>query len=126
MSSTGSRFAATANNAVPFDSQTSRKQLRDSRQFSASLQTVSPEQNPNFFPTKSRRGMNRSATASLHSATLKKNVPCFFDVVVVEFFLKKERAFFFGVLPSRFRAGGGTIRKLRLKRICRKETLRRL
>jgi len=35
---------------------------------------VSPEQNPNFFPTKYRCGMNRSATASLHSATPKKNV----------------------------------------------------
>src|SRR3989344_6438014 len=70
--------------------------------------TVSPEQNPNFFPTKSRCGMNRSATASLHSATPKKNVPCFSDVVVVKFFLKKERTFFFGVLPSRSRAGGGT------------------
>jgi hypothetical protein len=53
--------------------------------------------------------MNRSATASLHSATPKKNVPCFFDVVV-KFFLKKERTFFFGVLPSRSRAGGGTMR----------------
>ncbi len=54
--------------------------------------------------------MNRSATASLHSATPKKNVPCFSDVVVVKFFLKKERTFFFGVLPSRSRAGGGTMR----------------
>jgi hypothetical protein len=54
--------------------------------------------------------MNRSATASLHSATPKKNVPCFPDVVVVKFFLKKERTFFFGVLPSRSRAGGGTMR----------------
>ncbi|OIO32496.1 MAG: hypothetical protein COZ49_01580 [Candidatus Yonathbacteria bacterium CG_4_10_14_3_um_filter_47_65] len=50
--------------------------------------------------------MNRSATASLHSATPKKNVPCF-SLVVVKFFLKKERIFFFGVLPSRSRAGGG-------------------
>ena len=51
------------------------------------------------------------ATASLHSATPKrKNVPCFSDVVVVKFFLKKERTFFFGVLPSRSRAGGGTMR----------------
>ena len=70
---------------------------------------VSPEQNPNFFPTKSRYGMNRSATASLHSATPKKNVPCFSLVVVVRFFLKKKRTFFFGALPSRSRAGGGTI-----------------
>jgi len=53
--------------------------------------------------------MNRSATASLLSATPKKNVPCFSDVVV-KFFLKKERTFFFGVLPSRSRAGGGTMR----------------
>ena len=48
--------------------------------------------------------MNRSATASLHSATPKKNVPCISFVVVVNFFLKKERTFFFGVLPSRSRA----------------------
>jgi len=27
----------------------------------------------------------------------------------VKFFLKKERTFFFGVLPSRSRAGGGTM-----------------
>jgi len=54
--------------------------------------------------------MNRSATASLHSATPKKNVPYFSDMVVVKFFLKKERTFFFGVLPSRSRAGGGTMR----------------
>ena len=46
--------------------------------------------------------MNRSATASLHSATPKKNVPCFSDMVVVKFFLKKERTFFFGVLPSKY------------------------
>jgi hypothetical protein len=71
---------------------------------------VSLEQNPNFFPTKSRCGMNRSATASLHSATPKKNVPCFLDLAVVKFFLKKERTFFFGILPSRSRAGGGTMR----------------
>ena len=63
-----------------------------------------------FFPTKSRYGMNRPATASLHSATPKKNVPCFSDMAVVKFFLKKERTFFFGVLPSRSRAGGGTMR----------------
>ena len=48
--------------------------------------------------------MNRSATASLHSATPKKNVPCFLDLAVVNFLLKKERTFFFGVLPSRSRA----------------------
>src|SRR3989344_1050906 len=71
---------------------------------------VSPEQNPNFFQTKSRCGMNRPATASLHSATPKKNVPCFPDLAVVKSFLKKERTFFFGVLPSRSRAGGGTMR----------------
>ena len=76
----------------------------------ANLRAVSPEQNPNFFPTKSRCGMNRPATASLHSATPKKNVPCFSDMMVVKFFLKKERTFFFGVLPSRSRAGGGTMR----------------
>jgi len=71
---------------------------------------VSPEQNPNFFPTKSRYGMNRLATASLHSATPKKNVPCFLDLAGVKFLLKVERTFFFGVLPSRSRAGGGTMR----------------
>src|SRR3989337_4047104 len=54
--------------------------------------------------------MNRPATASLHSATPKTNVPCFSDMVVVKFFLKKERTFFCGVLPSRSRAGGGTMR----------------
>jgi len=70
----------------------------------------SVRRNPNFFPTKSRCGMNRSATASLHSATPKKNVPCFSLAVVVKFFLKKERTFFFGVLPSRSRAGSGTMR----------------
>ncbi|PIR92567.1 hypothetical protein COU01_00955, partial [Candidatus Falkowbacteria bacterium CG10_big_fil_rev_8_21_14_0_10_44_15] len=37
-------------------------------------------------------------------------VPCFLDLAVVKFFLKKERTFFFGVLPSRSRAGGGTMR----------------
>jgi len=51
---------------------------------------VSPEQNPNFFPTKSRYGMNRSATASLHSATPKKNVPYNSDLAVVKFFLKND------------------------------------
>ena len=75
-----------------------------------SIFSVSPEQNPNFFPKKSRCGMNRSATASLHSATPKKNVSCFLDLAGVKFFLKKERTFFFGVLPSRSRAGGGTMR----------------
>src|SRR3990167_826171 len=54
--------------------------------------------------------MNRPATASLHSATPKKNVSYFFDLAVVKFFLKKEMTFFFGVLPSRSRAGGGTMR----------------
>src|SRR3989344_2803403 len=53
--------------------------------------------------------MNRPATASLHSATPKKNVP-YNSLVVVKFFLKKEGTFFFGVLPSRSRAGGGTMR----------------
>src|SRR3989338_11699339 len=52
--------------------------------------------------------MNPPATASLHSATPKKNVPCN-SLVLVKFFLKKERIFFFGVLPSRSRAGGGTM-----------------
>jgi len=43
--------------------------------------------------------MNRSATASQHFATPKKNVPYFSDLAVVKFFLKKERTLFFGV-PS--------------------------
>ena len=44
--------------------------------------------------------MNESpATASLRSATPKKNVPCFSDLARDRFFLKKERTFFFGVLP---------------------------
>src|SRR3989344_873156 len=67
-----------------------------------SIFSVSPEQNPNFFPKQSRCGMNRSATASLHSATPKKNVPCFSDLAGVKFFLKVERTFFFGVLPSKY------------------------
>src|SRR3989344_2954725 len=46
--------------------------------------------------------MNRSATASLLSATPKKNVPCFLDLAGVNFFLKVERTFFFGVLPSKY------------------------
>ncbi|OGI62732.1 hypothetical protein A2W78_00045 [Candidatus Nomurabacteria bacterium RIFCSPLOWO2_12_40_14] len=54
--------------------------------------------------------MNRSTTASLHSATPKKNISCFLDLAGVKFFLKVERTFFFGVLPSRSRAGGGTMR----------------
>jgi len=54
--------------------------------------------------------MNRSATASLHSATPKKNVPYFLDLAGVKFSLKKERVFFFGVLPSMLQAGGGTMR----------------
>jgi len=52
--------------------------------------------------------VNRPATASLHSATPKKNVSCFLDLAGVKFLLKVERTFFFGVLPSRSRAGGGT------------------
>src|SRR3989344_5071619 len=46
--------------------------------------------------------MNRSATASLLSATPKKNVSCFLDLAGVKFFLKAERTFFFGVLPSKY------------------------
>ena len=60
------------------------------------------EQNPNFLSTKYRCGMNRSATASLLSATPKKNVPCFLDLAEVKFLLKVERTFFFGVLPSKY------------------------
>ncbi len=55
--------------------------------------------------------MNRSATASLHSATPKKNVLSFSDMAVVNLFLKKEGL---GSLPagrefsicSSFRFGG--------------------
>jgi len=36
------------------------------------------------------------------SATPKKNVSCFFDLAGVKFFLKMERTFFFGVLPSKY------------------------
>ncbi|OGY38195.1 MAG: hypothetical protein A3I08_00975 [Candidatus Andersenbacteria bacterium RIFCSPLOWO2_02_FULL_46_11] len=35
------------------------------------------------------------------SATPKKKVSCFFDLAGVKFFLKVERIFFFGVLPSK-------------------------
>jgi len=42
------------------------------------------------------------ATASLRSATPKKNVPCFSDLRATDFFSKKERTFFFGVLPSKY------------------------
>jgi len=35
-------------------------------------------------------------------ATPKKNVSCFFDLAGVNFFLKVERTFFFGVLPSKY------------------------
>ena len=41
-------------------------------------------------------------TASLRSATPKKNVPCFSDFARDHFFLKMERTFFFGVLPSKY------------------------
>src|SRR3989344_8571309 len=34
--------------------------------------------------------------------TPKKNVSCFFDLAEVKFFLKMERTFFFGVLPSKY------------------------
>ena len=44
----------------------------------------------------------RPATASLLSATPKKNVPCISDLAGVKFFLKVERTFFFGVLPSKY------------------------
>src|SRR3990167_2626511 len=40
----------------------------------------------------------------------KKNTPCISDLAGVKFLLKVERTFFFGVLPSRSRAGGGTMR----------------
>lgn len=43
--------------------------------------------------------MNRSATASLHSATPKKNVHRILLLAGVKFSLKKERTFFFGI-PS--------------------------
>ena len=71
---------------------------------------VSPEQNPNFFPTKSRCGMNRSATASLHSATPKKNVSCFSDLAVVKFLLKRKGHFSLVFCPQGLGQCGGTIR----------------
>ena len=37
--------------------------------------------------------MNRSATASLHSATPKKNVSCSLDLAVVKFLLKRKGHF---------------------------------
>jgi len=48
--------------------------------------------------------MNRPATASLRSATLKENTPCFSDFARDRFFLKKERVFSFRVLPSMLQA----------------------
>jgi len=54
--------------------------------------------------------MNRSATAPLHSATPKKNVPCFLDLAGVKFLLKKERVFFSGLCLPSIQAGGGTMR----------------
>ena len=32
----------------------------------------------------------------------RKNTPCLSDLAGVDFFLKKERVFFFGVLPSKY------------------------
>ena len=49
------------------------------------------------------------ATASLHSATPKKNVLSFFKKNFTTI-PEKQGTFFFGVLPSRSRAGGGTMR----------------
>ena len=48
--------------------------------------------------------MMRSKPHALAStpATPKKNVSCFFDLAGVKFFLKVERTFFFGVLPSKY------------------------
>ena len=54
--------------------------------------------------------MNRSATASLHSATPKKNVPCFSDLAVVKFLLKWKGHFSLVFCPPSIRAGGGTMR----------------
>jgi hypothetical protein len=46
--------------------------------------------------------MDRPATASLRSATLKENTPCFLFCAGGKFFLKKERVFSFRVLPSKY------------------------
>ena len=63
---------------------------------------MSPEQNPNFFPTKSRCGMNRPTTASLRSATPKEKHSLLFVFARTGFFLKRKGCFSFGVLPSKY------------------------
>ena len=54
--------------------------------------------------------MNCSATASLHSATPKKNVSCSLDLAVVKFLLKRKGHFSLVFCPPSIRAGGGTMR----------------
>jgi hypothetical protein len=58
--------------------------------------------------------MNESpATASLRSATPKENTPYSFDFRGGGFFLKKERVFSFGVLPSKYSGSGGASMRTR-------------
>ena len=54
-----------------------------------------------WLETKSYARRKPHALAST-PATPKKNVSCFFDLAGVDFFLKMERTFFFGVLPSKY------------------------
>ena len=54
-----------------------------------------------WLETKSYARRKPHALAST-PATPKKNVSCFFDLAGVNFFLKMERTFFFGVLPSKY------------------------
>jgi len=62
----------------------------------------------------------RPATASRTRRTPKENTPYFSNFARGEFFLKKERVFFFGVSPSRIRAGGASETSARKKRKSRK------
>ncbi len=54
--------------------------------------------------------MNRSATASLHSATPKKNVSCFLDLAGVKFLLKRKGHFSLVFCPQGLGQCGGTMR----------------
>src|SRR3989338_9408988 len=61
----------------------------------------------NLFP----KSLNEPKPHALAStpATPKKNVSCFFDLAGGNFFLKMERTFFFGVLPSQHLGRGGGV-----------------
>ena len=54
----------------------------------------------NLFSKQMIRGKPHALAST--PATPKKNVSCFFDLAGVNFFLKMERIFFFGVLPSKY------------------------